>query len=507
MPAGVVKAREGGRGSDRGDGTLNHQSGPHPPASNSVQSIGAHPKIATDPLSLSSVHQNYRLKPEKKSHISLPNNWSPRHYQLPTLAALDSGIKRAISIWHRRAGKDSCALNHAAKSAHKRVGIYWHVLPTQKQARKVVWNNVDKQGRRMIDQAFPKELRKRTLDDEMLIEFKNGSFWQLIGGDNYDSNVGTNPCGVTFSEWAITDPRAWDFIRPILLENEGWSWFITTPRGKNHAYDMRMRAIDDPLWFTDVLTVDQTKVFSAEQIEQERREGMPESRIQQEYYCSFEVANEGTVFGREMGAAEKQERITNVPYDARYPVETAWDFGLRDATAIWFIQRIGKEVRFIDFICDRNKLLPHYLNLVNQRGYSYSRHIAPHDGNRQDFGSGNTFGSIAVQHGITFTYAPKLSVEDGIEAGRALLSRCWFDETKCGYGVKALKHHHREYDEELKVLSKNPVHDWSSDPCDAFRTYAVTPESYGGIPQWATNLLTPTNNESQQSYDPLGSYR
>jgi len=467
--------------------------------------------LVPKPIDLSGVHQNYRLKPAKSRVLQLPNNWNPRFYQLPDMAALDNGFKRVISIWHRRAGKDSAGLNHSAKAAHQRVGVYWHLLPTQKQAREVVWTNVDKQGRRMIDQAFPKELRKRTLEDEMMIEFNNGSFWKLRGADNFDSNVGANPAGIVFSEYALTDPRAWDYMRPILLENGGWAWFNTTPRGQNHVYDMLQNAITDPLWHHSIWPVNKTHILTEEQIEQERREGMSEARIQQEYYCRFDVSNEGSVFGAQMQIAEKQGRITSVPYDNRYPVETAWDFGLRDATAIWFIQRVGRERRFIDYVCDRNKILPHYLNIVNGKGYSYSRHIAPHDVSRTNYGDGSSFMSIAQNHGIFFTQAPKLSVSDGEEAGRALLSQCSFDAVKCAHGIKALKHHHREYDEEKKALKSKPVEDWSIDPCDAFRTYAVTPEGFGGIPTWASKLTTPglghNGGPSMKNYDPLGQYR
>ncbi len=220
--------------------------------------------------------------------ILLPNNWEPRFYQRPVLEYFDGGGKRAVSVWHRRAGKDSAALNYTAKAMHERVGSYWHVFPEQKQARKAIWNGIDKQGRRIIDQAFPKALRKRTLEQEMLIEFKNGSIWQLIGSNNYDSLVGTNPVGVIMSEYAISDPESWEYIRPILTENGGWAWFITTPRGKNHLWKLYEMAMRNERWFCERLTVDDTKQVTPEIIQQERDDGMVESKINQEYYCSFE---------------------------------------------------------------------------------------------------------------------------------------------------------------------------------------------------------------------------
>lgn len=224
------------------------------------------------------------------NQIILPNNWRPRSYQIPVMAYLDGGGKRAVSLWHRRAGKDSAGLNYAAKEMFRRPGVYWHLLPSQRQARKVVWNNVDRQGRRMIDQAFPQALRARKLSDEMLIEFKNGAVWQLAGADNYDALVGANPVGVVFSEWALTNPQSWDFIRPILVENGGWAWFNTTPRGRNHAYRMAIMAQKNPGWFFERLTIEDTQVLTAAHIQEERLSGMSEEKIQQEYYCSFEAA-------------------------------------------------------------------------------------------------------------------------------------------------------------------------------------------------------------------------
>ena len=461
----------------------------------------------------------------KKSVIRLPNNWNPRPYQLPTLKALDEGFKRIVSIWHRRSGKDNTAANYTACAAHRQIGTYWHVLPTLKQARKSVWQVVDNDGRRLIDQAFPKELRRRTLEDEMLIEFKNGSFWQLVGGDNYDALVGANPRGVTFSEWALTDPRAWVYIEPILEMNGGWAWWITTPRGMNHAHKLwttcqELMNKGDPEWFGSLLSIDDTKLLNNSHMDRLRAQGRSEEYIQQEYYCSFTTSNEGAIYGRQIMQLEKDGRIASVPHDAAYPTETWWDFGLRNATAIWFVQRVRNELRFIDFICDKNKMLPHYLSEVHKRGYSYNRHLVPHDGGRVWLGSGQTFADIARNHGIQFTQAPKLSLENGIEASRALLSKCTFDAKKCDFGVKALKSYHYEKEEDPSgdpmkdTFSQKPVHDWSSDPADAFRTGAVTPDGYGVIPDWMreemeSSALNPAmmGENQRDDYDPLSAYR
>ena len=202
---------------------------------------------------------------------------------------MDSGGKRAVAVWHRRAGKDSTALNYTACEAIEKPGVYWHMLPTQRQARKVVWDGIDRKGRRVANQVFPREIVKKKRADEMQIELINGSIWQLCGSDNYDSLVGANPVGVVFSEWSLCNPAAWDFIRPILSENGGWAIFIYTPRGKNHGYKMAEMARKNPDWFYSRLTVEDTArddgspVITSEAIQAERDAGMYEEMIQQEF--------------------------------------------------------------------------------------------------------------------------------------------------------------------------------------------------------------------------------
>ena len=180
-----------------------------------------------------------------------------------------------------------------------RKGVYWHLLPEQSQARKVVWNGIDREGRRIIDQFLPPEVRTRKSEQEMLIE-AGGSLWQLTGSDNYDSLVGSNPVGVVFSEWALADPAAWDYIRPILAENGGWAMFIYTPRGMNHGavtYENALTSLD---WYAERLTVDDTSVITPEAIQAERDAGMSDNKVAQEFYCSFEADNEEQFIGREL---------------------------------------------------------------------------------------------------------------------------------------------------------------------------------------------------------------
>jgi hypothetical protein len=184
--------------------------------------------------------------------IDLPANWRPRPYQLALWGYLENGGLRADVAAHRRWGKDDVALNWAAVASQQRIGTYWHLLPEASQARKAIWEAINPHtGKRRIDEAFPKAMRETTLNNEMFIRFKNGSSWQVIGSDNYDSLVGAPPVGITFSEWALARPEAWTYLRPILAENGGWALFIWTPRGRNHATRaFEAREQDRAGWFT-----------------------------------------------------------------------------------------------------------------------------------------------------------------------------------------------------------------------------------------------------------------
>ncbi len=226
------------------------------------------------------------------TRLTIPNDWRPLPHQerLYRQFGHNHAFTRGCAIWHRRAGKDSVALNLTARDMFRRVGTYWHLFPEQTQARRAIWNGIDGKGRRIIDQVFPPQVRRRVNANEMLLETVNGSIWQMAGSDNFDSLVGSNPVGVVFSEWALAHPDAWDYIRPILVENDGWALFIYTPRGHNHGYTTWLNAVEADGWFSERLTIEDTGLISGDQIDAERRSGMSEGKVRQEFYCSFEAA-------------------------------------------------------------------------------------------------------------------------------------------------------------------------------------------------------------------------
>ena len=329
------------------------------------------------------------------SQIILPNSWKPRDYQRGAWSALRGGCKRACIVAHRRWGKDDIALHWAAVSAMRKPATYWHMLPQAAQARKAIWEAINPHtGIRRIDEAFPKEIRATTREQEMMIKFINGSSWQVVGSDNYNSLVGSPPYGLTFSEWSLCDPGAWAYLRPILAENGGWAIFIYTSRGKNHGYSLYNMAEQSKDWYCLKSTAKNTDVFTEEQLQAELieyqssyGEDAGKAYWLQEYFCSFDAALPGAYYVGELSKAEEEGRITHVPYDESLPVHTWWDIGRSDYTAIWFAQYAGGQVRLIDYYQNNMQAPSHYAKVLQEKGYYYDTHHLPHDADYVQMGS------------------------------------------------------------------------------------------------------------------------
>jgi phage terminase large subunit len=414
--------------------------------------------------------------------IELPaNGWTPRPHQVKLWKYLEGGGTRAVAIWHRRAGKDDVALHWAAVASAQRVGNFWHMLPEASQARKAIWTAVNPHtGRQRIDEAFPHELRDTTKDQEMFIRFKNGSTWQVVGSDNYDSLVGAAPVGIVFSEWALANPSSWAFMRPILRENGGWAFFITTPRGRNHAASFYEGARGDPTWYAEKLSARDTDVFSPEQLDQELREYIREfpedgeAKFQQEYECSFAAAIMGAYYGKLMQHAEDEGRIGIVPHNPSEGVWTSWDLGYGDSTVIWCAQLIGGDIRIIDLIAGSGVGIDWYVRELGKKPYNYVQHIVPHDADNGELGTGERRIDIMRKLGMKpIRVLPRTGVDDGIAAARSLLPRCRFNKATTQRGIEAMQQYRKKWDDKNKVFMDTPLHDWSSDYADSFRYLAM----------------------------------
>lgn len=436
--------------------------------------------------------------------IRLPaNDWKPRFYQMGLWSAFERGVKRLVEIAHRRWGKDEIALNMTAVSIFEHPATYWHMLPEYSQARKAIWNAVNPHtNKRRIDEAFPEEIRANTNEHEMFIRFKNGATWQVVGSDSYKSLVGSPPYGIVFSEWSKAHPGAWAYLAPILEENNGWAMFITTPEGKNHAHAMLGHARKNPeKWFAEVQTVEDTE-FPMEKVEAAREEyhalygiDAGDALIEQEYFCSFEAAVLGAVYGKQMARMSKDGRITNrVKHDPNHPVYTTFDLGHSDATAIWFYQIGHNEILLIDYfeesfldvqdICEvlyGRKIKVGHINPEtkevekwefgedlegheHRKEYRYNEfHFVPQDaGHKLQAAGGRSIVGQAREFGITMMVIPETTHANRHAALRKTLDRCWANEDRCAKGLEALRCYHYEYKEDKRDFSKDPVHDWSS---------------------------------------------
>lgn len=432
--------------------------------------------------------------------IRLPaHGWTPRWYQLPLWKYMESGGKRAVVVWPRRHGKDYTAINWMAVASQRRVGTYWLVYPYLNQGRRIAWTGMSKDGRKFLD-SFPKELVSRRQNAEMRLELKNGSVIQIMGADEPDRFVGSNPVGIAFSEWPLMNPLVWKLTSPILAENDGWAMWIYTPRGANHGLDMLNTARTTKGWFHSKLTAKDCKVLTAQDLRNARNELKDDSLFQQEFFTSFSVPLQGAYYQQQFKKLYKDKRIGEVSIDPLLPVYTAWDLGMDDATSIWFAQKSPSgEIRLVDYYSSNNEGLPHYIKVLrdwaDQEGCTFAEHLAPHDIKVRELGTGVSRLEQARQAGIRFRPVRKLPISDGIEACRNLLARCWFDRVRCKEGVNGLKSYTKKWDEEKQTYSTRPEHDWASHPADAFRTLAV------GLRAEPNRKVKPGERMCQTEYD------
>lgn len=413
----------------------------------------------------------------------LPVNYEPRWYQLPLLDALDSGIKRAAVVWPRRHGKDKSVLNWCIKTIAdpsfsgviKTPCTCFYCLPEISQGRKVIWNSIDHSGF-PFKSHFPLALIENLNNQEMRVTFKNGSIFQIVGSDCYDSLIGTNPKIIVFSEYAKTNPKAWEILGPIVddPDNDGIAIFISTPRGKNHFHKLFVNGKKNPQkWFTELITNDDTQLMTPKRLQELRDEGRSEEFIQQEYFCSFEGLIEGSIYGRYVLEADRTGKICSIPYLRTHLVHTAWDIGL-DATSVVFFQLVDNSINVIDHYESKNLAAEGSIGEVLKRPYIFGTHFSPHDGRNRSVLTGSNFVQLAEQLGMDMTVIPNTkSKHDGIDIVKGLFPRMQFDNVKCEYLVSCIQSYHLEYDEKLDKYKAEPAHDWTSHASDAMRYMAI----------------------------------
>ena len=406
-------------------------------------------------------------------------------------------------VHHRRAGKDISVLNALTLAAYEEMGSYLYLLPEQTQGRKIIWRGLSggetrPDGTRELGQKFtdyiPEAIIKKKYESEMLIELVNGSTIQIGGADNFNSFMGTNPRGIIFSEYSLMNPLAWQYFRPILVENGGWAAFIYTARGKNHGYDLANVAQRNPeTWAYSLRTIedtykpDGTHVVTREQYEQEINDGMDKNIARQEFYCDFNAALIGSYYGDLMEDVRSSDRIGFYPYDPAKRVYTAYDLG-NDANVCVFAQANGSGMHIIDSYEEVNTKFSEMCRVVSEKPYTYGSHFFPWDVVHRD-PEGNTRLATAENYGIDAIVTPKYGVDDGIEAVRQLLPKLHFDRENTEHLRDCLMSYQRVWDDRLKAFKTRPLHDWSSHYSDAMRCLAMNADEVVDGDMWTQTPL------------------
>jgi len=403
-------------------------------------------------------------------------DYTPRKAFLPYH---DRTERWACIVAHRRAGKTLCCINDdirdCLRSVHWRTGEVLsgyraaYIAPTYAQAKMVAWDYAKQFARDIPGVKFN--------ESELRVDFPNGARYRLMGAENYDALRGIYLDKATLDEPADQDPRAWrEVIRPALSDREGRATFIGTPKGHNEFYRIHQNAESSDKWFSMVLRASETKILPQEELD-DARAAMSEDAYDQEFEASFEAAIVGAYYGREMKNMDDQGRIGHVPHDPHIPVFTSWDLGLDDATAIVFIQQVGREFHIIDYYENHDHPIAHYATILQQKaieeGYVYDEHYLPHDVKARELQTGKSREEALYNLGIRVFVGQNSPIADGIETVRRMLPMTWIDGERCERLVEALKVYQREWDEKNKVFRQKPKHNWASHAADAVRTFAA----------------------------------
>lgn len=394
-------------------------------------------------------------------------DYAPRKIFMPYH---DRQQRFAAIVAHRRAGKTVACINDKIKRAmmckqpEPRLA---YIAPLYNQAKDVAWTYL-KRYSEPLWASQPNE-------SELRVDLINGARIRLYGADNPDRMRGLYFDDATLDEYADMNPAIWgEVIRPALSDRQGTATFIGTPKGYNSFFDMCERAKTDKDWFFMALRASETGILPQSELDMARKD-MTKDQYEQEFECSFEAAILGAVYGDWMNIAEREGRIRDGLFDPDLLVHTGWDLGFDDATAIWFYQIAGTEIRLVDYYENSQQDIRHYCDILNGKPYKYGRHSVPHDAAQKLLAAGGrSIVQQAYSHGVQMFVTPVTTMMNSIEAARKTLGNCWFDKDKCFAGIQALRQYQFSYDNERKVFTSKPVHDWSSHAADAFEIIGQT---------------------------------
>ncbi len=400
-------------------------------------------------------------------------------------------------VTHRRFGKTVLSLNQLVISAlenkrRKPEPRYGFIQPFLGQVKTTAWQY-------LLDATDQIPGIEVNISD-LRVTLPNGGWVRLFGADNPQAFRGGYFDKVVMDEYAKMAPFLFSqIIRPTLTDFLGSCYFLDTPQGRNDFYHRCQQAQSDPDWFFAMHKASETGIIPQSELDAARKD-MTADEYAQEYECSFEASVKGAIYAVELQRARSGGRVSAVPCDPVLPVDTDWDLGVGDSTAIWFSQSLRSgEVRFIDYYEASGEGLPHYAHVLQQKGYVYGQHWAPHDIQVRELGSGRSRLETAQSLGIRFNTCPNIPLEDGIHAARMLIPRCYFDAVKCQAGLEALQHYRRDYNTRLNEFKATPVHDWAEHGASAFRYLAVRHQTPREKQAQGRGVRMPTGPDSWMS--------
>jgi hypothetical protein len=395
--------------------------------------------------------------------VTIP--YKPRAPQKLIHEAMDEH-RFVVGVAHRRMGKTVAALNQIIKAAlenNQQAPRYAYIAPTYSQAKRVAWDYLTHFVRPLDAVANIAELR---------VDFL-GRRIQLYGSDNPDSLRGQYFDGVVLDEIGDQNPKIWnEIIRPALADRKGWCLFIGTPKGNNHFKELFDRASKEPGWAALQFKSSETKIIDVEELDAARKE-MGDDKYNQEFECSFNAAVEGSYYGKLINDLEENGRMCAIDRDDLCRTYVAWDLGIGDSTAIFVMQVAGQEFRVMDHVENHGQGLDWYVEWLKENNWHKAEQLLPHDVEVRELGTGKSRIEVLREAGLDCKVLPRLAVDDGIQAVRRLLPKCWFNMPRVKQGLDCLRNYRREYDEKRNVFYDKPLHDWASHSSDSFRYLAL----------------------------------
>ena len=378
-------------------------------------------------------------------------------------------FRYSLLCCHRRFGKTVMCINHLIKAAMTCKNYnprFAYIAPTYGQAKKIAFDYL---------KYYTKDIPGTKYNEtELRCDLVNGARIMLLSSENPDSIRGIYLDGCIIDETAQINPALInEVITPALSDRKGFMILVGTPKGMaNLFYDYYQKAQADPKWFLYKAKASETGIVDKEELDAALAV-MGSQKYEQEFECSFIGNIQGSIYGDVIASLDDKKQITRVPIDPAYPVNTAWDLGYNDQTAIIFFQQIGHNIHIVDYYENKNEAFPHYAQVLKEKDYIIEHNYGPHDLDQTEFGTGKTRRETAYQMGLRFRVVPRMAIEDGIHAVKMVLPRCFIDVDNCGSLINALRHYHRKFSDKERVYKIKPVHDWSSHAADAMRTLAT----------------------------------